>query len=205
MRAEARAAWWLLAALVLAACDDDPRAEVLVVTREEGGPLDLDELVLRVDALEPGGEALVLEERTDARTRYASGTLSPWSVLVRPSSERHVGSVLYRYRVEGRRGADVYVARQHRLGFVAGTRLTLPMRLAASCAGVACGQGQTCQDAVCRDDFLPSCPLAPAGSGCDEPVIDAGPTPDATPGLDAGDLGPAPDAGDSAVVDAGDS
>lgn len=176
--------------------DDDAATEILVVTSEQGAPLELEELVLRVEALDGDDAELVRETRT--RTRYAAGTLSPWSVTVGPRRPSDVGRVLYRFTVQGIRDGGVYVARQHRLAFVNGLRLTLQMRLSQLCAGVDCGPNQTCGEAVCIGDFIPPCTLAPAGQRCDDPIVivqDAGDmaTPDVPetglPDLGLGDLG----------------
>lgn len=204
------------ASLAWIGCGDeaDPaRIDVIVSDVEPGLGAEIDRVEISM-SLVPDGEAdpTIVAKAVVAR----GGRIEPLSASFEPLAASHVGRRLYRFRVVGFRGAEPRVRAQHRVSFVARTRLTLPIRLSPACVGVSCGDDETCNPmGVCVDSFLASCALiegAPPDACPEPPSIDGSidapadtGAPDAEPPSDAGgDGGDTGDAGDGGPpVDAG--
>ena len=172
----------LLAIVALCACSQGgcsqaPLTEVLVVADTDlEVPSELTEV--RFEVTGPRGDV----QRASAD--FAAGDARP-AVLALVHRDGPLGP--FTVEVIGERGAAEVVRRTARLTLVAGEVRALEGTLRRACAGVACGEGETCGDAGCRAiDVAPS-ELEPWN----------GPP----PGVDAGT--PAPEAGPSCSCDDG--
>ncbi len=178
----------LLAALslvVLPACTPALTELVVVVDSDLAVPGALDEVLVTIE----GTEAIPLE----AKTSLAGAARLPVTLGVRP---REPGSTPVRIRAIGRLAGIDRVEAQVRTRFVEGERRIVRLHLRERCAGVRCGDDQTCSDGACVDAFVEPGTLEPFDPARDPGAGDGGAR---DLGVDAGD----PDAGDAdAGVDA---
>ncbi|MCC7536112.1 MAG: hypothetical protein IT379_07860 [Deltaproteobacteria bacterium] len=184
------------AALALLGCSTEESSSIQVVVVEGEPPLGLTLDTIRVTATRLEGSARQ-GRVTELTPSYEGERLVPVTVTLRPEVDNDPGRVLYRVRTEGVSGAAVIVSVQHRVAFVPGRSVTLPMRLEGTCVEVPCGGDSTCAGGSCVDDFIPECALLGSAPDCEG--ADARPPNGPTDGA-ANDLGMDDDAGVGADV-----
>ncbi|MCC7541517.1 MAG: hypothetical protein IT379_35190 [Deltaproteobacteria bacterium] len=193
---------WVLGvalAMLLGCSDDAPLASIDATVIEEspglGARLDtVRVLLLRTD----DGREVTRHEQAPV---YAGTTFGPVVVRLAPERQQDAGRVVYRVRAEGVSAGEVVVVAQHRLVFVPGRRIVVPLRLGRSCLRAMCEGATTCIAGACVDDEIPPCTLeGAAGSDfCRDERLDGGRFRDAD--LDAADAFDAADAMGSDMAD----
>lgn len=192
-------AWLVLACAVAVGCGESkPVARVDVIVLESSGGLGrrLDRIELSVQTV---GEGAQLARTAEHRPVYGTDGMEPWIERVGPITPSHIGRLLYRFRVTGFAGGVEVIRRQHRVVFVAGTTMTLRVRLDARCVQMPCEsvEDSTCVEGACVDDLVPGCTFFPGDLPAICESMDAS--------VDAArDMGPTADA-DAADADAADA